>query len=263
MTTFAWDGRHLKDVAAFEAYLATLPPPTWARGATIHHTYSPTVEQWRGEKTFTGIKRYYEGDVKNPDGSRGWPAGPHVFNAPDGIWIGTPPTTKGVHAGIYNSIFWGIETVGNYDKGPFTPFLKEQLYGIVVALFRWKGITTVSLDTVRGHRECNSPKSCPGWGNDMKVIRTELAERLHRAMPCDHPHITRCKIVSDDGWAAVRIAPDLKAPRALNGTAKLPAGMIVDIDAFVNGWGHLAETNPFRDLGFIHESLLKPEGGAA
>ena len=245
MPAFAWSGQFIKDVHDFEAYLRTMNAPVWAKTAVVHHTYIPTLAQWRSQATVDGMKRYYQYDVKNKDGSRGWDSGPHVFNAPNGIWIGTPPNQIGTHAGIYNSTSWGIETVGNYDPVPFSPAIKAQLFGIIIALFKWRGITHVSLDTVRGHRECGSPKSCPGAANNMNTLRGELALALHKALE-PNPGVTRWQIVRDP--CPVRIARDIKASKALNNTAALPIGQIVDVDDITNGCLHLANSNPFRDL---------------
>lgn len=255
---FAWDGRHLPTIDHVRAYLSSLPAPRWARGATIHHTYNPTPESWRGANNMTALQKYYRDTVVNEDGTRGWPAGPHFFNAPDGYWVGTPADTKGVHAGSYNSIFWGIETVGAFDKTPFDEPALKRLEDLVVALFTWRGIPAISRDTVRGHRECGSSKSCPGWANDMDAIRARFATALHAAHPLAET-LTRWKVQSPDGWAAVRIAPDRKAPRALDGTARLVNGNVIVVDAFVGDndeWAHLDESNPMRDLGFVHKSLL-------
>ena len=43
----------------------------------IHHTWKPTKETWAGQRSIDSLKKYYE--------KKGWPAGPHIFVAEDGI----------------------------------------------------------------------------------------------------------------------------------------------------------------------------------
>lgn len=189
---FAWDGRHLPDIVALRTYLATLQPPSWSPGkgkpavpvkcVVLHHTWKPTRAQWRGATTMAGLKRYYRDEVIWYDAKgrkqRGWSAGPHMFLAPDGFWIGTQPTTQGVHAGTWNSKSIGIEIVGNYDIEPWPEKTRHDVLEAVDAYFDWLRIPAVTLDTLRGHRECGSPKSCPGSKIDMHVVRQWAAARI-------------------------------------------------------------------------------------
>ena len=51
--------------------------------------------------------------------SRGWKVGPHIFIAPDGIWLFTDMRKQGKHAGIKgNPGSIGIEIVGKYNTEP-------------------------------------------------------------------------------------------------------------------------------------------------
>lgn len=256
MTTkpFAWDGRKLADVPALTAYLRTLPRPAWARAVVIHHTWRPTVAAWRGRSTMDALQRYYRDEVPWRDVTtralrRGWDAGPHLFIAPDGIWVGTPPTTRGVHAGAWNGWSLGVEVVGDYDLSPWAEATRVTVVASVVALFDWLDLKRASMDTLRGHRECGSPKTCPGTRVDMGQVRSWV----QGALAGRHQ---RYRITSPDGWAAVRIAPSKDAPQALDGTAQIASGEVVLIDGFTGAWGHLSRDNPMRDLGFIHQSLL-------
>lgn len=92
----------------FIEYIDKLQIPFWRKidKLVFHHTSSP-VEIWRGSAS---ILHYY-----NLYKSRGWKTGPHIFIAPDGIWLFTPIGKQGTHAGEEgnkNSI--GIEVVGRY-----------------------------------------------------------------------------------------------------------------------------------------------------
>ena len=251
-SSFSWDGRKINNIAEFKAYLATLKAPYWFKGICVHHTFSPTAAQWHGATTMNGLRKYYREDVQWRDSKgnlqRGWSAAPHIFNAPDGFWIGTPVNEIGIHAGAFNSSFIGIETVGNFDNQPMPDKTRHDLFELIIALFQWKGIQTVSIDTVRGHRECGSPKSCPGRMIDMNQLRRDLGVALHNANTPAFG-IQRWQITREP--CPVRISRDIRASKALGNTAQLPIGQIVDVDDVTDGWLHLAASNPFRDLGFI------------
>lgn len=250
--SFSWDGRHIPTIESFKNYLVGLQAPYWFKGVAIHHTWRPTIAQWQGEITMNGLKKYYRDDVIWRDGNGtlqyGWSAAPNIFNAPDGIWIGTPVNMQGVHSGAFNSSFIGIETVGDFDVMPMPDKTRHDLFEVIIALFQWKGIQTVSIDTVRGHRECGSPKSCPGKCVDMNQLRRDLGLALHAAnSPADG--IQRWQITREP--CPVRISRNILASKALGNTAQLPVGQIIDVDDVTDGWLHLAKTNSFRDLGFI------------
>lgn len=73
----------------------------------FHHTSSP-IDTWRGSASMLHYYNIYQ--------SRGWKSGPHIFVAPDGLWLFTPIEKEGTHAGPEGrkrSI--GIELVGRYN----------------------------------------------------------------------------------------------------------------------------------------------------
>jgi hypothetical protein len=196
--TFHADLRHWPTLAAFQAHLAAHPPVpslwgTWRdtqtgrrmawqggrpSGVTLHHTWRPLVDQWSGQRTIEGIRAYYR-DTK------GWSAGPHLFvvmgspnPANDGIWQLTPLNLVGIHAGLWNYRFFGLEVVGDYDRSPWPMPVRRLTLDTLAALFRWMGWHHVTLDTLRGHRECGSAKSCPGAQIDMDAVRSWLHAEL-------------------------------------------------------------------------------------
>ena len=252
-SSFAWDGRKIDSIEGFKEYLATLKAPYWLKGVTVHHSYIPDQKTWHGQKTVDGMKDYYKNRVQWRDSrgqiQYGWSAGPHLFLAPDNAhWIGTPLNQQGIHAGAFNSSFIGIENIGNFDISAPDEAVRKRCIDAIVAIFQWKGIQTASIDTVRGHRECGSSKSCPGSKWDMNQFRRDLGVALHNAtMPVSG--IQRWQITREP--CPVRISRDIRASKALGNTAQLPIGQIVDVDDVTDGWLHLAASNPFRDLGFI------------
>lgn len=166
---FAQDIRHWPSAAALAAHLSAYNPAIcqWIDGATLHHTYRPTIAQWRGYASMIGMRDFYI--------AKGWTAGPHLYLAPDGIWQLTPLDQEGVHAGVCNRTRWGLEVVGDFDAAPWPPALADLVYGSLAALFRWRGLAP---DALNGHRDCNSPKTCPGTAIHLPLVRAELARRL-------------------------------------------------------------------------------------
>lgn len=187
---FRCDIRQWRSAAALATHLGHYDPgiASWAQGVTIHHTYSPIAAQWHGQRSMDALKRYYRDSVEWVDEHgtkrRGWDAGPHLFlvsGAPDwrddGIWQLTALNEQGVHAGAYNHTHWGIEVVGDFDHAPWPPLLAETVYSTAAILLRWRSLRP-SLASVRGHRECNSPKTCPGTAINMDAVRRELVKRM-------------------------------------------------------------------------------------
>lgn len=174
---FAYAIEHWRTTDELSKHLFTHSPQvaSWAQGAVIHHTWKPEPTGWRGRSTLDGIRHYYE--------QKEWDAGPHLFivvgapdRANDGIWQLTPLNLKGIHAGAWNSTHWGIEVVGNYDTLPWPDNLRTLIYGTVLTLFAWRGITA-NRKSVLGHRETGSKKSCPGRSIDMDRVRREIQQR--------------------------------------------------------------------------------------
>lgn len=171
---FAWQGTQFTNLDVFRQYLARQTRPSWVRGSTIHHTWKPVPADWRGMASMDSLARFYRVD-------KGWPAGPHLFlcvGAPgprnDGIFIGTPLDTRGVHAGACNDDRWGIEIVGDFDKAPWSPRLADLVYSVLLALSAFGDFDPAA---VNGHRECNSPKTCPGTAINMNAVRMEVKRR--------------------------------------------------------------------------------------
>lgn len=180
MGNFAIDIRQWKTIDAFRAHLAAHDPAIcdWVQGVVVHHTWSPTQRQWRGKASVEGLKTFYEN--KNPP----WDAGPHLFicvGAPnpedDGIWQMTPLNMVGIHAGVCNPTTWGIEVVGDYDNQPWSDGTRQLVVGAIAALMEWRRLS-VTPNSLKGHRDCNSPKSCPGKAINMAVVRQWVLDAM-------------------------------------------------------------------------------------
>lgn len=186
--TFDYEYRDFAGPMDFEAYVMSLPPVRWAEGVVLHHTYSPTLPEWHvstPRAELDKLAHYYQYDVKNKDGSTGWPAGPHLFISDVGIYQMTPLTHVGVHAGPCNSNYWGIEVVGNYDNHYWSPGTEHLVLGATAVLMRHAHVTTINEKTLRGHRDCASPKTCPGSAISMDLVRNKVTDLMITQSPHD------------------------------------------------------------------------------
>jgi hypothetical protein len=170
--------KQFADVAAFAAWLTTLPPPDWQpTGSTYHNTFVPTLTQWRGLTSIRSMQAHYE--------TLGWTAGPHVFialGAPtaahNGIFVMTPPTHPGVHSPSCNSGLhgrFGVEMVGDYNAKPPTPDQRALLIAAIAELHRYAGLGP----NLNAHRDCD-PRTCPG--DAFYAIKPELQAGLADAL---------------------------------------------------------------------------------
>lgn len=154
----------------------------------IHHTWSPKKSDWRASTTINGLKKYYE--------DKGWSAGPHLFIAEDGVWLFTPMSKVGIHAGEGNATWTrlgkdytgftgplgsklksysiGIEVVGDYDVERWTGETLKNALGAIKFLMEFLEIKT---EDVYFHRDFPSAKkSCPGYAITKEWLFAELAK---------------------------------------------------------------------------------------
>jgi hypothetical protein len=92
------------------------------RFIVVHNTSAPDLKTWNGwqarkppitdEKWAQNLVGYYR-DQQH------WSAGPHLFVTPAGILVFSPLTGPGTHSPAWNSISWGVETVGEFEREPF------------------------------------------------------------------------------------------------------------------------------------------------
>jgi hypothetical protein len=174
---FRMDVRQWRTVAAFRAHLAQYPAAAtapWAKGVVMHHTVRPLAADWRGATSMLALARFYKDTNK-------WSSGPHLFVAsgtPDprdaGIWQLSPLNAPGIHAGVCNASAWGIEVVGNYDADGWPPDVAALAQGAAAALLSWRGLVVTGA-TLKGHRDCNSPKTCPGTAINLEAVRRGVA----------------------------------------------------------------------------------------
>lgn len=222
----------------------------------LHHTYRPDEKMWAGITSIRGMQRFYE--------NKGWTAGPHLYAAPDGIWLFTPMSEVGIHAGTGNGgvrAGWysiGLEMVGFFDRARPTGVVWEESLAVMGSLSQRLGIVPRQL--ISFHRDYTGEKSCPGWAVTKDWVWREVEGWLtaHQT-PAPPPPLRWFEIVA--GPANVRQGPSTAFPRA----AQLQVGETFGVDAVVTGeryrgvseWAHLADQR-----GFVWSGLLAESTGA-
>lgn len=256
MPPFAVDIRRWATISDFESHLAQCDPAiaSWSIGLTLHHTWTPTIAQWRGIQTLFGTKDYYMYSVPNSNGTKGgWPSGPHLFicgDAPNpnhrGIFQLTPLDTPGTHAGRCNKDHWGCEVVGRYDDTFWSGETAELVLGATTALYRWRGLDP---KTLNGHCLCLKNKTCPGNAIIKKLpeIRTEITQRLATT----RLRTWRVK-PSLPSWIPIHEARDEHAAVALSGSGLLPPGYAFRGEAVPqSGFVWIADGRGFLDVDYL------------
>lgn len=129
----------------------------------LHHTWD-IIEDWKkGRVSCDYYKKMYE--------ENGWKAGPHLFIAPEGIWLFTDINKQGRHANKGNKSSIGIEMVGRYDKKiPSGKIWQNTKLTLKVLLKKFN----LSVKNIHFHREYNPNKTCPGKAVTKKWIKEQI-----------------------------------------------------------------------------------------
>lgn len=155
------------NIEEFDAHVASLQFGAWKPSfVVVHNTSAPTLANyaewrahpdkhgnWTPEQWGKNLASYYSG--------MGWSAGPHAFVCPDGVLLFTPFTQRGTHSPSWNSVSWGIETVGEFESEPFDNGSRTNLIAALGILHKAIGL---SPQTMRFHKEDpkTTHRSCPG-----------------------------------------------------------------------------------------------------
>jgi hypothetical protein len=138
------------------------------RGVVLHNT-------GKISGTGTSVENFYQSRGKPLDGAQrvknmwqtyinnGWYGGPHLIITDVEIFTGNPLWKKGTHSPSWNSTFWGLEMVGDYDFEKFPPALRDLTTYALAALYDLLGHEPTN-DTFHLHKEdpLTSHKRCPG-----------------------------------------------------------------------------------------------------
>jgi len=156
----------------------TIPPDR----VVLHHTWRPTLKSWSGKLTIEALKKFYE--------RKGWTAGPHLFIAPDGIWLFTDMYEVGIHAGEGNATYVGgklvgysigIEVVGTYDKKLWSGIVKQMTLGVISSLQKTLKFKN---EKIEFHRDY-STKTCPGSAITKSWVLNELHKYNDQSTPSE------------------------------------------------------------------------------
>jgi len=178
------DGRVMTEkefVRHVEALDFAQPLPT---RVFLHHTWRPTPDTWHGHETIMAMKAYYERQQWRDSEGRlheGWTAGPHIFVAPDGIWLFSDLTYDGVGVYGHNYRTRHIEMVGNYDEDMPGGTILSDSVAVMGILCERLGLDARDLGF---HRDFSN-KSCPGWAVTKDWIIPQV-ERWIDAYRRDH-----------------------------------------------------------------------------
>jgi len=162
------------DLAGWESYCAAYQfGPLAPSRVVLHHTLVPRLDQWAGLATMRGMQRYYAG--------KGWTSGPHIYTGPDGIWLATPMSRVGIHAGVGNGSVrqgWysiGLEMVGDYDQTKPAGEVWRNTLAVLAGLSQRLGIPIRRL--LAFHRDYTTQKSCPGRAVTKEWVWSEVEAR--------------------------------------------------------------------------------------
>jgi len=166
----------------FKAYITGLRWPLWRpRFIVLHNTAEPNLAQWihfglgeiEGAQRVRNLNHYYR-EVE------GWHSGPHIFVAPDLIWVACDLEADGVHASCYNRVSIGVEMVGDYAREDFNSGdgarVRDNSIACLAALHE---ALKISPETLHFHRQCiRDHHDCPG----RNVDRFDMITRVGAAM---------------------------------------------------------------------------------
>jgi hypothetical protein len=162
----------------FQTYVAGLRWKLWKpQFLTLHNTAEPNLAQWNhsglgkvaGERRVQNLNHYYKV-------VQGWHSGPHIFVAPDLIWVACDLTANGVHASCYNSVSIGVEMVGDYSTEAFDSGDGAKVRdNTVAALAILRKALKIDPRTLHFHKEClRDHHDCPG----KNVVKADVIARV-------------------------------------------------------------------------------------
>jgi hypothetical protein len=167
----------------FSGYVGHLTFSAWRpQFVVVHNTGSPTLAQRPNGFTNQHIQNlvsFYRDTQK-------WSAGPHCFVDQNGIWVFTPLTTPGVHSPSWNSISWGVETLGDYMKEDFADPVCSNLIACLATLHMAVGL---DIQTLHFHKEDprTTHRDCPGVNIDKEKLKGDVHNLIVSRDSGDHP----------------------------------------------------------------------------
>ena len=189
-------GKAFATPADFSAYIDTVQFGLWCpRFIVVHNTSAPDLKTYAGhwsrpapitdEQWMQNLAGFYR-DTQH------WSAGPHLFVTPRSICAFTPLNHPGVHSPSWNSISWGIETIGEFETDPFDGSVRDNLVAALGILHAKAGLQPLPYEKgVRGlhfHKEDpnTTHKSCPGRHMDKADLINRVQQYILTAHSGDH-----------------------------------------------------------------------------
>ena len=194
----------------FRQYVETLTWPRWrpSAGFTWHNTYRPRISDWMKTAKEDAAKGLIPGTTRINNlehyfwKQRGWPGAPHLFIAPDYIWVFNPLTDPGVHSPSWNRTRLGFEMIGDFnvedDDAGLGLQIKRNCIFATAVLCEVLGLEP-SRETIKLHNE--DPKTthtgCPGV--DLAQDVNEMVEDVRGLMAGgEHDQIDTAVAMGDE-----------------------------------------------------------------
>jgi len=194
----AWGGIVGKAFAPndFETYIGTVKFDAWRpRFIVVHNTSVPDRGKWdewqrrrppiTDEKWGKNLEGFYKG--------QGWSGCPHLFVTPAGILVMNHLNRRGTHTPSWNAFSWGVETVGDFERDPFTGAIKDNLVAALAILHAAAGLQMLPYERgVRGlhlHKEdpATTHKKCPGKNIEKADLIRDVQAEIVRRNGGEHP----------------------------------------------------------------------------
>jgi N-acetylmuramoyl-L-alanine amidase len=179
--------------SAFDEYVNGLSFGLWRpKFIVVHNTSAPDTKTWQGwqaRKPKLTDEQWARNLVGFYRDQQHWSAGPHLFVTPGGILAFSPLTGQGVHSPAWNSISWGVETVGEFETDPFDGAVRINLISALATLHTAAGLSPLPYERGRHglhfHKEdpLTNHKSCPGRNMVKDRLVADVVAEIQRRHP--------------------------------------------------------------------------------
>jgi hypothetical protein len=189
-------GKSFTTPLAFENYVDGLLFNLWRpRFVVVHNTSAPDLKTYAAHWTRTypiSDEQWMINLVGYYRDQQHWSGGPHLFVTPRSICVFTPLTGPGTHSPSWNSVSWGVETVGEFETDPFDNGVRDNLVAALAILHSKAGLQLLPYQLgVKGlhfHKEdpATSHRNCPG----KNMVKVDLLSRVQASI--NSMHVGEC-----------------------------------------------------------------------
>lgn len=211
-------------IPQFEEHVENLHFNGWTpKFVVVHNTSVPNQKLYRNWHVRKGwSQEQWLKNLASFYASKGWSGCPHLFVAYDGIMVLNDLTVRGTHSPSWNSISWGVETVGDFEYEPFDTDTQQHLIAALGILHNRIGITpnnyAMGVRGIHFHKEDKKSdhKTCPGKNMNkatlvqdvMKYMGTPMDKEVDHSIH-DH-HVPEASQMADTSQLSVLELTDLK-----------------------------------------------------